>query len=166
MNLLKHLTFTLIGLVLAIQSSSIFAVEYAQYYDRLSKVQVGQDSYILINVVGNFSSAHGCSRPFFARSENTLNSPKSTALFDLARTAFETKQCVYVTTDGCTSGGYPILVQLQLEERDPTTGRCPGSTSQPPGSSQRPCSIEQKCCGAIVNGICNGQCVSDVLPCP
>lgn len=97
-------------------AGSAHAVEYGQYYDYVYKVQVGNDNYLYINVLGNFTNNHGCSQPFFARSTYLLSDNRTKAWMQLATASLLSHTRVYIQTNGCTPYGHPIMNLLQLEQ--------------------------------------------------
>ena len=89
---------------------------YGQYYDYVYKVSIGGsgDNYLYINVPGNFSTSHGCSKPFYARSLYPLSDERTKAWLQQATASLLSRTPVYVETNGCTDYGYPIIDQLVL----------------------------------------------------
>jgi len=85
-------------------------------YPYISKVNVGEDNYLYLNVTGNFSTAHGCSQPWYVRSKYALSDDRTKYFLQMALASFLSHKEVYVWTVGCTSYGYPILVQLQNQQ--------------------------------------------------
>ena len=65
------------------------AESHGQYYDYVTKVNVGTDNYLYINVLGNFSINHGCVGPWFVRSQYPLTDERTKAwLQEFASTSF------------------------------------------------------------------------------
>jgi hypothetical protein len=85
-------------------------------YAYVSKVNVGSDNHLYINVTGNFSTIHGCTRPWYVQSQWPLSDERTKAWMQIALSSFLSKKKVYVWTAGCTSYGYPILTKLQLQQ--------------------------------------------------
>src|SRR4030095_11158319 len=49
-------------------------------YDHVAKVLAGQDKRLHVAVAGNFSSAHGCPKPYWGRSLNRFDAPQTQAM--------------------------------------------------------------------------------------
>jgi len=99
------------------------AVSFGQYYDYVYKINVGTDNYLYINVMlnagVNFSSSHGCSTPYYARSLEPVTNDRTKAWLQMATASLLSHTKVYVYTNGCTTNattGYPIMIQFQLEQ--------------------------------------------------
>ena len=88
----------------------------ARYYDYIYKIQVGEDEFLYVNVLGNFSADHGCSTPFYARSQHPLTDERTKAMLHMSTASYLSRTRVYVVTRGCTPAGNPIMVGLQLEQ--------------------------------------------------
>ena len=91
------------------------AVMYGQYYDYVYKISVRTDNYLWINVIGNFSTSHGCSQPWYVRSLYDLTDARTKAWQQVAMASLLSHTKVYIETDGCTVAGYPIMIALQIE---------------------------------------------------
>ena len=94
------------------------AITYGQYYDYVYKINVGDDNYLYIDAIGNFSNSHGCSTPWFVRSAYQLSDERTKAWLQQATASLLSHTKVYIQTNGCTGGagtGYPIMNVLQLE---------------------------------------------------
>jgi hypothetical protein len=79
------------------------APQFAQYYDFISKVQVGDDHFLLINVTGDsFSTAHGCEQRWFARSTFRLSHDRTKAQLQVAMASFLSRSKIWVQTTQCT----------------------------------------------------------------
>jgi hypothetical protein len=130
-------------------------------YDHVMKVQAGSNKHLFVAVPGNFSSAHGCPSPWWAVSRYPFDDPQTQAMLQISLSSLLSRMPVHVWTEGCNSGGYPIITQMQVQEREPA--QPPQST--PPKPSADPnapgCVVPDggRCCGMIVNGRCQGQCV-------
>ena len=86
-------------------------------YEYVTKVNVGEDRFGYIMVMGNFSSAHGCANTAFARTKNDLSDRVATMQLRVAATSFITKKPVHVWTNGCsTPAGYPIMTKIQVQQ--------------------------------------------------
>jgi len=128
-------------------------------YDHVAKVQASSDNFLLVNVAGNFSAAHGCSQPWWARSAQTLDHSQTKAMLQISLSSLLSRKPVHVWTNGCTSYGHPILTQIQIQEREPPP--------PPPPPPPEPCTATQQCCGFVnLDGTCNGQCWPSNNPCP
>jgi hypothetical protein len=79
-------------------------------------VNVGDDGYLYINVLGNLSTSHGCSKPWYARSKEPLSDDRTKAFLQMAMASFLSQAGVHVWTSSCTAYGYPVLIQLQLQQ--------------------------------------------------
>ncbi len=111
-------------------------------YDHVAKVQASSDNFLLVNVAGNFSSAHGCSQPWWARSAQTLGHSQTKAMLQISLSSLLARTPVHVWTNGCTSYGHPILTQIQIQEREPppVSGPTPAPRDEPCRPSLgRPC---------------------------
>src|SRR2546427_12580436 len=75
--------------------------EYGQGYQYVVKVNVGEDNYLYINVKGNFSNAHGCSQPWFARSQNALGDARTQPELAVATSWFLSRRGGCGGTQGC-----------------------------------------------------------------
>lgn len=129
-------------------------------YDHVVKVQANKNKYLYVAVAGNFSSVHGCRSPWWAKSQNRFDDPQTQAMLQIALSSLLARTPVHVYTEGCDEGGYPILAQIQLQERQP-----PSSPPPPPPPARR-CTSTQKCCGNVnPDGTCDGQCIPRNNPC-
>jgi hypothetical protein len=88
---------------------------HGEYYDYVRAVHTGDNSIVSITVPGNFSSDHGCSQPWWARSKFPVSDARTKAQMTIAMSSLLTRKKVYVVTDGCTPDGYPIFTQLLIE---------------------------------------------------
>ncbi len=93
-----------------------YAAAYGAEYTYISKVNVAQDNYLYLAVPGNFSYDHGCSKPWYVRSQHPLTDARTKAQMQVALSSFVAKKQVHVWTDGCTSYGYPIMTKLQMQQ--------------------------------------------------
>ncbi len=89
---------------------------HGQEYAVVSKVQVDKAGYVHIAVSGNFSAAHGCSKPYFATSRAPLPNAQADGLLRLASTALAARRPIWIDNDGCTDYGYLIAGSLQLRQ--------------------------------------------------
>jgi hypothetical protein len=89
---------------------------HGEYYDYVWKVHTGDNSIVSIAVPGNFSSDHGCSQPWWARSKFPVSDARTKAQMTIAMASLLTRKKIYIATDGCTPDGYPIFTQLAIEE--------------------------------------------------
>jgi hypothetical protein len=149
------------AIALALVSGGPAAVQSNAAYDYVKKVHAGSDNHLRVAVPGNFSSAHGCSTPYWAVSRNTFDDPQTQAMLQISLSSLLTRMQVHVYTDGCDASGYPILTQIQIQEREPTPTPTPTPTPQPG------CVVPAggRCCGNLVNGLCQGQCVGPNQSC-
>ena len=111
---MKRLLVTL-TIALALGTVTAAYAAHGQEYIYVKKVNV-TDNYLHITVPGNLDSAHGCSKPYYARSQFPLSDERTKAWMQIALTSFVAKKQVYITTSGCTSYGYPIMTGLQLQQ--------------------------------------------------
>ena len=112
----RSMQYVVVGLALVgVFAGAAHAVVYGQYYDYVTKINVGDDGYLYINVSGNFSNSHGCSQPWFARSAYPLGDDHTKAWLQQATASLLSHTKVYVQTNGCTASNYPIMNLLQLE---------------------------------------------------
>ena len=108
-------TLILAVLVVVGATSPAFAA-HGEYYEYVWKVHTGDNSTVSIAVPGNFSNAHGCSQPWWARSKFPVSDARTKAQMTIAMASLLTRKKIYIATDGCTSDGYPIFTQLAIEE--------------------------------------------------
>jgi hypothetical protein len=115
---LSRIAFKVIALHLISFSAFRAQQPHDQDYDRIYKVNVGDDNYLYINVTNNNGSVNfagtGCSGPYFARSKYTLSDDRTRAWLQISLSSLLSRQGVHVWTAGC-DGGYPIFTQLQLQ---------------------------------------------------
>lgn len=90
--------------------------EHGALYRYVWKISVGEDGYLWFNVAGNFSAAHQCNQPYWARSEFLLNDYRSEAQMQILLSSYLANQQIYVYTRGCTDDGYPIFTKVMLPE--------------------------------------------------
>lgn len=143
-------------LALALFSAPAASQSYNEGYDHVVKVQANRDNHLYIAVAGNFSTDHGCSQPWWARSEQSLDKAQTTAMLQISLSSLLSRKPVHVYTSGCTSYGYPILTHLQIQEREPPPPAPGGGTGS--DVEGEVCSANQQCCGGTVNGRCLGGC--------
>ncbi len=149
------LTGTVLALTLggsapaAVQSTANFG------YDHIVKVQASSNKHLYVNVAGNFSSVHGCRSPWWAKSQYQFDDPQTQAMLQISLSSLLSRMPVHVYTNGCDADGYPILSQIQIQEREPAPTPTPTNPSQPG------CVVPSggRCCGIVVNGRCQGQCI-------
>ncbi len=91
------------------------AVVRGESYAYVSKVQIGTDNYLYIDVLGNFKSTHGCSQPWYARSLYPLSDTRTKAWLQLATASLLSNTPVYIQSNGCTTYGHLIMEALQLD---------------------------------------------------
>jgi len=85
-------------------------------YPYVSKVHIKGDSYLYINVNGNFGD-HGCGRTsFYVRSKDTLATDQTKAWMQMAMASFLSQSLIFVQTDGCSVDGVPIMINMQLQD--------------------------------------------------
>jgi M6 family metalloprotease-like protein len=96
-----------------LQMSADFGVpDVLENYAYVTKVQVGEDNYLYINVKGNFSQVHGCSGPWFARSKFPITDERTKEQMGIAISSLSRKRMVHVWTN-CCANGYPIMTGIQ-----------------------------------------------------
>lgn len=133
-------------------------------YQYVSKVQVNDDNYGYINVLGNFASLHGCSQPSFAKTQYDVSDKRTDLQLRIAATSFVTRSPVHVWTSGCTPYGYPILTAIQIQETYTPPPACSagykscGNTCIP--TAQVCCPSGQRYCPNV------GRCAISSQPCP
>jgi len=110
------LALVFLGPALGWPAGEAAAVDFNRTYQYVSKVNVGEDGYLYINVLGNFSTSHGCSKPYYVRSKELLSDESTKAYLQMAMASFLSQASVNVWTSGCTAYGYPVLIQLQLQQ--------------------------------------------------
>jgi hypothetical protein len=154
-----------IAFALAFGMSGSAAGQSNAAYDHVVKVQANKNKYLYVAVAGNFSSVHGCRTPWWAKSQNRFDDPQTKAMLQIALSSLLARAPVHVYTEGCDADGYPILAQLQIQEREPPAPPPPPAPpTQPP---PKRCTTTQKCCGSVnPDGTCNGQCWPRNNPCP
>lgn len=101
--------------VMVVSNNFVQAVEVGEAYDYVSKVHVGENNYLSINVKGNFKTTHGCSQRWYARSLRPLDDERTKAMMRVALSSFLGRKKVYVNTDGCRTN-YPIMVSIQIQQ--------------------------------------------------
>jgi hypothetical protein len=112
---------------------------YGQRYPYIEKVNIGNDQYLWINVTGNFATNHGCAQRWYARSKYQLSDERTQVLLRMASASFLSRSAVYVWTEGCTSTGYPVMIQLQLEPPlPPSAGGSGGAGGGGSGNPDNP----------------------------
>lgn len=110
-------SLSMVASVLVAVSLNATAQQHDQSYDRVVKVQAGQDNYLYINVQGNFTDNHGCQNKAFARSRQRLSDERTEAISRIAIASLLSGNPVHVFTRGCVgpgTQGYPILDNLQV----------------------------------------------------
>jgi hypothetical protein len=120
-----------------------------------------RDNHLYIAVAGNFSTDHGCSQPWWARSEHNLDKAQTTAMLQISLSSLLSRQAVHVYTAGCTSYGYPILTHLQIQEREPP----PAVVDDGGGTSKVSNAPHAEVLRGTVNGRCLGQCIAQNRVC-
>jgi len=112
-------------------------------YDRVVKVLAGNDKRLHVAVAGNFSSAHGCPKPWWGRSQNQFDDSQTQAMLQISLSSLLARMPVHVYTYGCDQDGYPIIAQIQVQERQPppTPTPTPRPQDTPPcvPTAQHPC---------------------------
>ena len=71
-------------LALALSSAPAASQSHNEGYDHVVKVQANRDNHLYIAVAGNFSTDHGCSQPWWARSEQSLDKAQTTAMLQIS----------------------------------------------------------------------------------
>jgi hypothetical protein len=108
-----------VALVVLVATAGVLSSAEADY-TQVTKIQVGDDNYLWVNVAGNFNTTiHGCTNGAWARSSYQLNDERTKALESLAIASFLGRRPVYVWTSGCTgpgTNGYAIITKLSLHE--------------------------------------------------
>jgi hypothetical protein len=100
---------------------------YSQYYDYVSKVSVGNDSFLYIAVGDSFnlSGNHGCTNLAFARSMYTISDDRTKAQLQIALASFLSRNRVWVQTTGCVPNlGYDYAILTNLQVCDSPSGLC------------------------------------------
>lgn len=92
------------------------AVEFGQYYEYVSAVEVGNDNHLYIAVLGNFTNDHGCAQPWFAQSAFPLSDDRTKAWMQLATVSLLSHTKVYIQSIDCTAYGHLIMDKLQLAQ--------------------------------------------------
>jgi hypothetical protein len=93
---------------------------HAEYYDYVYKIQIDDSGKLKINVWKNGLNGTGCSTPYYAWTDLTVNDEKVKAWYQMALASYLSRTKVWVATSGCTGGpqhpsdGYPILQYLQI----------------------------------------------------
>lgn len=111
-------TMSLLALVgiLVTGIGSAFAF-HQEGYQFIRKVQADSNNNVLgIAVTGNFSPSHGCTKPYWAFSQHSLDHPGTKAMLQIALSSFLSRKQVYITTNGCTASGYPILTNVMVAQ--------------------------------------------------
>ena len=106
----------LIGVPAPLRTNAASAVQVEDNYEYVSKVVAGEDSYLLINVKGNFRNAQSCSNGWYAKSKYPLADDRTKAVLSIATASFLGRKGVHTTTQGCTSDGRLVLVQIQAQQ--------------------------------------------------
>jgi len=152
------------ALALSLGSSAPAAVQSTANapYDHVVKVQASSNKHLYINVAGNFSAVHGCRSPWWAKSQYTFDDPQTQAMMQISLSSLLARMPVHVYTNGCDADGYPVLTQIQIQEREPPAPAPPTNPTEPT------CTVPSggRCCGTMVNGRCQGQCVGPNQSCP
>jgi hypothetical protein len=158
----RPLADIVLPLALALFSVPAASQSHNEAYDHVVKVQANRDNHLYIAVAGNFSTDHGCTRPWWARSEHNLDKAQTTAMLQISLSSLLSRKPVHLYTNGCTAYGYPILTHLQIQEREPPPALVDDTGGILEGAQ---CSATQQCCGGTVNGRCLGQCIAQNRSC-
>ena len=110
------LALVVLGAGLGWPAGEAAAVDFNRTYQYVSRVNVGDDGFLYINVLGNFAANHGCSKQSYVRSKELLADERSKAFLQMAMASFLSQAEVNVWTSGCSPNGYPVLIQLQLQQ--------------------------------------------------
>ena len=100
-----------------IVSINFALAETTETYAYVTKVTVGEDEHLSINVRGNFRPVHRCTRLTYARSQYTVKDERTKAMMRIAIVSFLARKKVTVTTNKCYPGTCTTIV-------DPRTGLC------------------------------------------
>jgi len=111
------IAFALAAFGLLSASTACAQQTHGEYYDYVTKVNVGDGGYLAINVAGGLANPEHCQNPWFTRSANTLSDDQTKAWLQIALASFLSKKKVYVESSGCTPYGHLILTKLQLEQQ-------------------------------------------------
>jgi hypothetical protein len=110
---------------IVVLSVNLSAAAAAEEYAYVSRIQVGEDNYLWINVMQingpeAFNFNHLCAERWYARSQFPMTDERTKALMQIATTSFTQERRVVVWTRNCTGSfgsGYPIMTQLQVQSK-------------------------------------------------
>ena len=116
----------IIAVALALLSGSPTWAYSDGIYNYISKVQVGDDDYLYINVPPNFSNNDhcvcpqpappGCLGPWYAVSKHNMSDDRTKAQMQIALASYLGHKEVYVQTDGCRADKRLLLEAIQIQQ--------------------------------------------------
>lgn len=94
----------------SVVSSSLALADTEKTYDYVSKVQVGEDSFVYFTVPGNPDAlVHGtCGNQFWFRSPRPITDDRTKAILSVALASMLSKKGAFVRVSGCADGWYQV----------------------------------------------------------
>ena len=96
--------------VSAVVCSSLALGDTEKTYDYVSKVQVGEDSFVYFTVPGNTDAlVHGtCGNQIWFRSPRPITDDRTKAILSVALASMLSKKGAFVRVSGCADGWYQV----------------------------------------------------------
>jgi hypothetical protein len=153
---MKHHAVALVSLLAFLSPPAVASAATAARYAYVTKVNVGEDSYVRISVAADFqaSQAGNCTLPAVARSRYPLTDERTKALLRVALASLIMFTTVEVTTDGCARGGELVWTGIQIERPVATQVTSPAV----PPKMGLTCRAGAHCCHRFPDGSCT-ECV-------
>jgi hypothetical protein len=118
---MKTLTLPMLPVLIAsVLMTAPTLADSAHDYDYITKVNVGEDNYLYINVTkgGNSNPINddNCSEPWYFKSAHSLGDDRTKAQLQIALASFLSRTQVHIIAKGCTGDGRPRLHTIQLQQ--------------------------------------------------